>query len=292
MPIEFPPALLQAALDHIVELTAQNAQFAASIANKQGEIAGTVGPAPGLQKAEDVNADLYDQYSTRLGYFESERRALNGVYPSPVVSAGDITDAATTRSGVLFPGSNKTLTPTRVDALDGIGGADGNNEAAQLTTEAAQIVILQGLLLINRPGDPAYTAWVASLSAQAALLQTQSTAIAMNESYGTGSSAYAQAQSELTYVLSLLPSPPVDDTTLSARAAAVTTRQTQVTARVAILVTDADPFYDARYLVLKGRVNLIVGTLARLVGAQSGIQTLTDVSALNTALIALYNGLV
>lgn len=291
MPIQVPPGLEDSAEELLEAVAAQNANYELAITQKQAEIDGT--PPPGLQAAEDINKDLYDQYSARLAYFEDERRALDGVYPSPVLLEADILEAATTRSGVLFPISNLTLIPTRVDYLDGIGGSDGNNEAAQLAAEAAAIATLLGLPLIDRATDDAFDDWVASLQAQQGLLQTESTAIALNESYGNAHSAWTQAQAALSAVLALLlAGPAVDDTTLNNRAAAVTARQAAVTARLAVLATDREEFYDNRFLLLQGRVHLVIGSLARLTGAQSGIQTLTDISSLNSALLALYNQLV
>jgi len=291
MPIQIPPGFEDEAIEYAEGIALQNALYVQAIAQKQEEIDGN--PAPGLQTAEDLNKSLYDQYSLRLSYFESERRALDGVYPNPAVTESDILAAATTRSGVLFPTNNLTLTPTRVGPLDGTGGADGNNETAQLAAEAAAITTLLGLPLIDRPGDPAFDDWIDSLQAQQGLLQTESTAIALNESYGTGHSAWVQAQDALADVLGLLlAGPPVDDTTLNTRAAQVTARQAQVTARLAVLAIDRVPFYDDRFLILQGRVHLVLGSLARLKNAQGGIQTLTDISGLNSALLALYNQLV
>src|SRR5579872_2186097 len=289
MPIHVPPGSETIAQQYITAVAAQNSRYAQAITQKQAEIAST--PPPGLQPAEDLNKDLYTQYSDRLGYFESERRALDGTYPNPVVTEGDILQGAS-RTGVLFPDSNLTLIPSRLPPLDGLGGSDGNTESAQLAAEAAAITTLQGLLLAARPSDPAYVAWRTALEAEEGLLRTESTAIALNESYGTSHPAWVQAQAALSAVIGLLPAPPVDDATLAARATAVAARQAQVAARLAVLATDRVPFYDDRFLILQGRVHLVVGTLAKVVAAQSGIQTLTDISSLNSSLLALYNQLV
>lgn len=290
MPIHFPPGSEAAAQAMIAGVQALNAQYADAVARKQLEIAST--PAPGLQTTENLNKDLYDQYSARLGYFEDERRALDGTFPSPVVTESDILEAATSRSGVLFPLGNLTLTPTRVASLDGTGGGDGNNESARLAAETTAIAALLLLPIGSRAADPSYDDWVDALQAEQGLLQTESTAIALNESYGTSHAAWVQAQAALSAVLALLPGPPVDNTTLSNRAAAVTARQAQITARLAVLAADRVPFSDQRFLILEGRVHLVIGSLAKLVAAESGIQTLADISGLNSTLLALYNQLV
>ena len=105
MPIQFPPLLLPDAQDRKARLAAEAVQFANSAVQKQDEIDGTFGPPPGLQAEDDVQADLYSQYDARCGLFETERRALDGIFPDPPVTPAMIASAA---SGVrpvipIFP---------------------------------------------------------------------------------------------------------------------------------------------------------------------------------------------
>lgn len=295
MPIAFPPPLLADAQDRKARLQQETTQLQNAAVQKQGEIAGTSGAPPGLLAEDAVQEDLYNQYETTIGYFESERRALDGVYPNPPVTTTIIEDSASgVRPTLIFPVPPPVLPgldPVYVDGLKGIGGADANNENARKTAELAAITTLLGLTLINRLPDAAYTNWVASLTAQSALLATQIAAIAANETYGTGHPAYAAATAEKAAVDALLPSPPVDDTTLMNRQTQASLRQGTIAGRVAVVVADVTPFYDPRYLVLQGRVRMGQGTLTKLVGAGNSIDLLNEFIALNNDTIALYTAL-
>jgi hypothetical protein len=299
MPIQFPPALFadaQARKARLIDEATRNAQSAVGL---QDQIDGNAGPAPGLQPEEDVQADLYNQYEARIAYFESERRALDGVFASPVVTATEINDAAkgVRPSGPAqifpvppgpFPGN---LDPVYVSSLQGIGGADPNNETAQKVTELARIVTLLSLLPANRLANPAYGQWVASLNAQSALLATQIAAGTANESYGGAHAAVVAATAEKADIDALLPSPGITNLILTTRQGVATARQATLPARVAVLVADVLPFNDNRYLVLKGRVRVAQGTLSKVLAAQSSIDVLGVFVQLNNDTIALYTAL-
>jgi hypothetical protein len=296
MPIQFPPALLQDAQDRKARLQAQATQFQNAATQKQGEIDGTAGAPPGLQAEEDVQLDLWNQYETAVGYFESERKALDGVFPNPIVTETIIQDsAAGVRPTLIFPVpppmGESGLSPVYVNGLKGLGGADPNNENARKTTELANIATLLGLTPINRPTSGAYTSWIASLTAQSALLATQIAAIAANETYGVSHPAYTASVAEKAAVDALLPTPATDNATLTARQTQASLRQGTIAGRVTQIVADVTPFHDQRFVVLQGRVSMGQGTLTRLRSAEKSLDVLAEFTALNTDQIALYTAL-
>lgn len=290
MPIQISPPLAAELADRITKLQDENTQLALAKTQKQGNIAGTVGPPPGLQKEEDVNVDLYNQLQTLIGLFESERRALDGVYPTPAVTPTDLENAAqNVRPSLLFPISNKTLDPTRIASLDGTGGSDPVNETAEKTAELAAIASLLLTPLAGRLASAFYTAWVASLTAQSTLLATQIAAATANtDFYGPTHPAVTAATSEKSAVDALLPAPAVDNATLTARQAQATTRQGTLASRVSTLVTDVTPFYDDRFRVIRSRINTAKGTLSILRGTEKTILLIDDFIALNNELLAYY----
>lgn len=292
MPLEIPPALEQNAQDYVQRLEEQDSQFTQAITRKQGEIAGTAGPAPGLQASEDLNRSLYTQLTDLLAPFEAERRALDGQYASTPVTEADILAAATSRSGVLFPTGNNGLIPSRLPDLDGEGAVDASNENAALEAEDAALATLLSLAQGLRAADPAYDSWIAALGTQISTLNTEAAALAANEVYGVGSQAWMDVQTALAQVTPLLPAPPVTDLDLTTRQAQIGLRLGQVANRVLDIEARTVPMYDHRYQVLQGRVNLVIGSLARLVSTQKGIGNLQLIQGINSDLLSLYNQLV
>jgi len=293
MPIEIPPSQEQDLLDRIARLQAENTQLNEAASKIQGRIDGVEPPAPGFQAEEDANEELYDQLEARTGLFFTEREALDGTAPSPPITTADIEDAAkNVRPSLFFPSGNVTIDPTRVTAVDGTGGTTAVNEAAEKVIELADIATLLGLPIGMRPGDPAFTSWVASLTAQSTLLATQITAGSANESYGAGHPDVLAAVAEKAAVDALLPTPPVDDGTLMARSAQATARAAAVTARAALLTTDVLPFSDDWFLVIRSRVRGDNGTLARIFQSEAAIVTIDGRIAMNDDLIAFYQSVI
>ena len=142
-----------------------------------------------------------------------------------------------------------------------------------------------------RLASAAYTAWVAALTSESALLATQIAAIAANESYGPLHPAYTNATAEKAAVDALLPAPGVTNAILLARQTQATARQGAVVARVLVIAADVLPFYNERYLVLKGRLRVGQGTLTKLNGAIGTIDLLNKFAQLNNDQVALYTAL-
>lgn len=292
MPLIIPPALVAAAQAYKQRLQEQDSQYTQAINRKQGEIAGTAGPAPGLQASEDLNASLYTQLGVLISPYEMERRALDGQYAAFQVQESDILEAASTRSGILFPTGNNLLIPSRLPELDGKGSTDASNENDSLAAESDALSTLLSLAEGARAADPAYASWVSALSNELSALNAEAAALAANEVYGTGSQPYLDVQTALGFVNALLPSPPVTDDDITTRQGQVGLRQGQVAVRVDVVGAEAGILYDHRYQILQGRVNLVIGSLARLVATQSGIANLQLIQSINSDVLALYNQLV
>lgn len=290
MPITIPPALHQALLDRLAVVQAESARFGQGATATQARIDGTdTGPPPGLQLEEDVNANLYGQYDARVALFEAERRAIDGVYPSPPIVPSDIDPDGVNHVGVFWTG-NLTLAPNNPPGLTGLGGSDPVNETAELANEVAQITLLLALSYAMRTASAAYTAWVASLNSQVTLLTTQINAASANESYGPAHPAVVAATAERSAIQALLPAPDPTNSVLNTRQAQAVARQAALAPRVAALVSDAVPFRTERYNLLNSRINPLTGTLVKLRGAQRTIGVLNDTVALNSSLNTLYNG--
>jgi hypothetical protein len=294
MAIQIDPILEQDLRDRIARLQVENTQLTDAIQQTQDRISGTAPPPPGLNLEDDVNIDLQTKLDAAVALFETEREALDGVFPSPPVTPTDIEDAANNvRPSTLFPITNFTVTPTFVDPLKGLGGLTASNEDSEKAIELADIVTLLGLLVGARPGDPAFTSWVASLTAQSALLATQITAATANSSYGASHADVIAATAEKAAIDALLPTPPVDDATLNARSAQATTRKAFIPTRVDKLKfdvgSDSEVLYNQRFLVIDSRVNTGKGTRKAILSSEKKIVLFQGFIDLNNDLIAFYN---
>ena len=292
MPIHIDPGLEDDLQERIQNLQAENAQYAVSRQKQIDRIGGTEGPPPGLQAEEDINADLYPKIEAWIALFENERRALDGIYPSPVVTETMIGDAAQGIRPIdpIFPIPPVAggMDPVYANCLKGLGGADPNHETEEKVIEIARITTLLGMPYANRAASAAYAQWVASLNSQTLLLGTQVTNASANETYGPTHPDVVAAQAEKDAIDSLLPAPPYDDTTLNDRQAQATARQSFLPTRVATLTADVTPLYDERYTILRGRTNVAKGTLVILEGAYKKIDLIDQFIALNDDLIAFY----
>jgi hypothetical protein len=291
MPIQISPVLQDELEDRILRLTAENIQLTQAIATAQDRITGAAPPPPGLTLEDDVNLDLQTQLDAAVDFFEDERRALDGAYPNPQVVPADIEAAANNqRPNALYPTGNIGLDPTFINPLQGLGGADANNESVRKVTELADLTTLLGLALVLRATDPAYTTWVASLTAQSALLATQIAAASANlDYYGPAHPDVIAAQSEKNAIDALLPAPAVDNATLLGRQAQALARQAFIPTRIATLLSDVTPLYGQRYLVIQSRVHTAKGTRSMILNTQKTITLFQGFIVLNNDLIAFYN---
>jgi hypothetical protein len=293
MPIQIPPGPLHDdAVGRIARLTKQTTQLNADVTQQNARIAGNPPTVIGLQGEEDVNFNLYGQYNARLGFFEGERRAIDGVYPNPPVLEADVIQAATTGNGVLFqPPGNLGVDPSPLPQLFGTGGVDPAHETAALAAELADIAFLLTIPVGSRAADSHYADWIVQLTAQQGFLTTEITNASANESYGPLSPAVVAAQNEQLAIAGLLPTPPFTDLDLTNRQTQATARQAFLTTRIATLISDSTPFYNERYLILRGRVSKTSGTLTRLIRAQQSIGIINPMITLNNDTISLYNSL-
>jgi len=289
MAIEIDPALEQELEDRIAKLQAENAQFAEAILRTQDRLTGASPPPPGLEAEDDVNIDLQAKLNAAIAPFEDERKAVDGRFPNPPVTAADIEAAASNqRPNTLFPITNLTIDPSFIDPLKGLGGIAASNEDGEKAKELTALATLLPLLPLARVVDPAFADWQLSLTLQSVLLTTQITAGTGNAQYGASHPDVIAAGAEKTAVDALLPTPPNDTAALTARQTQASTRKAFLPTRITTLLSDVTPLYDQRFLVINSRVNTARGTRSGVLTALSKIPLVQGFIDLNNELIAFY----
>lgn len=257
MPLQLTNDEKQIALERAAELAQDNADIDKRLVELGAQI-------DALQPLEDLNAKIYDFYDGLIGAYETERRAVDGLFPENPVTAAHIDQAARV-AGPLYPEPYTGLTPLRVADLDGGTGSDPANELAAVTGELAAIDALLALPFAQRAASPEEQDLLDALATERDALTVELAALAANENYGPGSGPHVAAQGAFDLVEAFLASPDLSDTAVQDRKAQAEARQDYLqTTRLPAMEAELSPLYDERYAWLDARVNLVFGTRTRL----------------------------
>ena len=220
---------------------------------------------------------LFTQIQPIIDKYETERRALDGLFPTFVFNEALIQTSGLNRTAPLFNPLVSVVEPVNPGQMFGGTGSDPSNENAQLTNELTQIaILLTGACQIgppmSAPCQAARNALDASLLARynavgpTGLLVTQRTALLANPDLAAfASDPLTEVNNEIARIqafqaaLALIPiSTPVPPVLLTLNQVAALARQAYIVpVRIPEMnqFLNVDPgYYNIRFMILRRRV--------------------------------------